>query len=402
MSNYELEIRIAQSNLEAIEQSLRKLKYDVSGFATKEARLADLERDVTFATEDYSSVQDRYNMAKNKSLVVGSSIRQTLIGQPSYEAEPNKAILLLALAAFGSLALCVISLLLVEYLDFSIKAPARLERLTGLKSIGSLNQVKTSEFNLKLAFLDKNPNKESGIFVHFLRKLRFEIESSKSKVFLITSTQVGSGKSFMIICLSYTLSLVNKKVLIIDTNFRHNSLTRLLLPKNGSMKLLERGTFVESEKLKEDNDPVEKETRNSTKSSSFRFDENEEETGPKSKNGTAQEKSIIQKTEFNGVDIIGNIGGLDSPSEILAGRNFREVINNFVSQYDYILMEGSSLNEFSDSKELIEYADKVIPVFAAETVLSNLDRESIQYLKSIKNKMLGAVLNRVQMKDLSF
>lgn len=393
-NSYELDIKIAIANLEAIEQSLRKLKYDVSGFATKEARLADLERDIKFATEDYASVQDRYNVAKNKALVVGSSIRQTLVGQPSYEPEPTKAILLLALAGFGSFALCVVVLLMVEYLDFSIKIPSRLERLTGLKSIGSLNLVKTNNFNLRLAFLDKHPNKESGTIVHFLRKLRFEIESSKSKVFLITSTQTGTGKSFMIICLAYTLSLINKKVLIIDTNFRHNSLTRLLLPKGGSIRLLERGTFVENEKIREESEANHK----TSGRSSFNFDESSGINEPKrEENG----KSIIHKTEFNGVDIIGNIGGHDSPSEILAGRNFREVINSFVTQYDYVLMEGSSLNEFSDSKELIEYADKVIPVFSAETVLSDLDRESIQYLKTTKNKMLGAVLNRVQMKDLS-
>lgn len=393
-NSYELDIKIALANLEVIEQSLRKLKYDVSGFATKEARLADLERDVKFATEDYASVQDRYNVAKNKALVVGSSIRQTLVGQPSYEPEPTKAILLLALAGFGSFALCVVVLLMIEYLDFSIKVPSRLERLTGLKSIGSLNLVKTNSFNLKLAFLDKQPSKESGTIVHFLRKLRFEIESSKSKVFLITSTQTGSGKSFMIICLAYTLSLINKKVLIIDTNFRHNSLTRLLLPKGGSIKLLERGAFVENEKIREESEV----NRNTSEKSSFNFDESSSASEPKREDNG---KSIVHKTEFNGVDIIGNIGGHDSPSEILAGRNFREVINSFVTQYDYVLMEGSSLNEFSDSKELIEYADKVIPVFAAETVISDLDRESIQYLKTIKNKMLGAVLNRVQMKDLS-
>lgn len=101
------------------------------------------------------------------------------------------------------------------------------------------------------------------------------------------------------------------------------------------------------------------------------------------------------------MDIIGNIGGKDSPSEILAGRDFKEVIDNLSSQYDYILMEGPSLNEYSDTKELIEYVDRVITVFGAERTLSHLDRESIQYLKSIRDKLLGSVLNRVQLKDLT-
>ncbi|MBK8292827.1 MAG: hypothetical protein IPK96_19710 [Flammeovirgaceae bacterium] len=72
-----------------------------------------------------------------------------------------------------------------------------------------------------------------------------------------------------------------------------------------------------------------------------------------------------------------------------------------MTKYDYILMEGPSLNEYSDTKELIDYVDKVITVFGAETTLNNLDKESIQFLKSIRGKFLGALLNRVQLKDLS-
>jgi polysaccharide biosynthesis transport protein len=397
----ELELKISQSNLNTIEQTLRKMKYDVSGFATKEATLADLERNVQFASEDYSSVQDKFNTAKNKALVIGSSIRQTLQGQPSYEAEPSKALLLMALAGIGSFALCVMVLVVIEYLDFSIRILSRLERLTGLKALGSVNFIQSKGFNLRNIFLDKKLDKESEIFVHFLRKLRYEIQSSKSKVFLVTSTQVGAGKSFMIICLSYTLSLINKKVLIIDTNFRHNSLTKLLLANNERVKLLEKSPFGDEEKLNEDNVVNRKNRTNG-----FNFNEKtkteEPDTKESNSSGPPQDaKSIIHSTEFSGVDIIGNVGGKDSPSEILAGRDFNEVINNLVEQYDYIFMEGPSLNEYSDTKELIDFADKVITVFGAEAVLNNHDKQSVQYLKSVKGKLLGTVLNRVQFKDLT-
>jgi Mrp family chromosome partitioning ATPase len=290
-------------------------------------------------------------------------------------------------------------------MDFSIRLASRLERITGLKNIGSVNMIKTAGFNLIKTFSNKNVDKESEIFIHFLRKLRYEVQTSKSKVFLITSTQVKVGKSFIIICLSYTLSLINKKVLIIDTNFRHNSLTKMLLPKIDHSKLLKKGV---EEKLTEI-DPKEPGSREPD--NGHEYEANKDSQKDYTRNGSngsshgpddksSDQRSIIYRTEFQGVDIIGNMGGFDSPSEILAGRDFKEVINNLTSHYDYILMEGSSLNEYSDSKELIEYVDKVITVFGAETVLNFLDKESIQYLKSVKGKMLGTVLNKVQMKDL--
>jgi succinoglycan biosynthesis transport protein ExoP len=427
---YNVDLKIARSDLETIEGSLRRLKYDVSGFATKEAKLADLEREVTFASEDYTNVQNKYNDAKNEALVIGSAIRQTLKGQPSYEAEPSKAILMMALAGAGSFVLCISLIIGVEYFDFSIRVASRLERLTGIKNIGSINLVKTKDFDLQKVFNNKNVDKEADRFVHFLRKLRYEVQTSQSKVFLITSTQVNVGKSFIIICLSYTLSLINKKVLIIDTNFRHNSLTKLLLERKADIKLLEKSSFGEKEKVREESETTtnahgraEKNERTSNEQSEpneytnsngkhagndksnngFEFDEDAKANGNgfNDADGDGDHKSIIHHTEFNGVHIIGNIGGHDSPSEILAGRNFKNVIAKLSSSYDYILMEGPSINEYSDTKELVEFSDKVIPIFSADRVLNQLDQESVKYLKSIKGKLLGSVLNKVQLKDLS-
>ena len=45
------------------------------------------------------------------------------------------------------------------------------------------------------------------------------IENSGAKSFLFISPKEGEGKSFLIVLLAYALSLNNRKVLIIDTNF---------------------------------------------------------------------------------------------------------------------------------------------------------------------------------------
>lgn len=391
---------ISMSNLASIQQSLYKLKYDVSGFASKEAKLADLEREVLFASEEYTSVQDKFNAAKNKALVIGSSIRQILKGQPSYDPEPSKAILFILLAGVGSFAFCVVVILLVEFMDFRIRVAQRLERFTRLRSIGSVNWINRKDFNLERIFGEKNADKESQMFIQFLRKLRYELETSKGKIFLITSTKVNVGKSFIIVCLSYTLSLINKRILIIDTNFRHNSLTHMLLPKSGGVKLIRRGAF-EDINVAGDANPGSK-----TMAGTKEIEENNVHADSKEKHESdldddSLKKSIIYNTGFKGIDIIGNIGGHDSPSEILANRNFKNVIASLSEKYDYIFMEGPSLNEYSDTKELIDYADKIIAVFGAETTISSLDTESIQFLKSAKDKFLGTILNKVEFKDLA-
>jgi Mrp family chromosome partitioning ATPase len=268
--------------------------------------------------------------------------------------------------------------------------------MTGLPNIGSVNFLKEKDFNLREVFNDRNSNKEYEMFSHFLRKLRYEIQNADGKVFLITSSQVKTGKSFLIVSLSYALSLVHAKVLIIDTNFRHNSLTKALLPRIDSRRLLKKGIGDD-----DDDDDLMLEENNA-------FNDDNDDEMPRNvpvKTASGEKditRNLINRTKFPGVDIIGNVGANDSPSEIMAGRDFKEMIKNLSGRYDCILMEGPALNDYSDSKELIGYADKVIPVFAANESLNHHDRDSVKYFKSINGKLMGTVLNKVQFKHLSY
>ena len=81
-----------------------------------------------------------------------------------------------------------------------------LEKSTGLPTIGSINLLKVKDFNLREVFNDRSSNKEYEMFFVFLRKLRYEVQNSNGRL-LITSTQVKTGKSFLIVSLSYALSL---------------------------------------------------------------------------------------------------------------------------------------------------------------------------------------------------
>lgn len=384
-----VKVQIAQTNLANMEESIKRLRSQVSGYSTKQTSTTDLERDVNLALAEYTSAQEKYTEGKNKSAVIGSSIRQILEGQPSYEPEPTDTPLWLGMIGAGSFIVSLLGVLLVNIVDRSIRISSRLEKMTGLKNIGSVNILKSKDFNMREIFNDRSTNKEYETFSHFLRKLRYEIQSAEGKVFLITSTQVKSGKTFLIISLSYALSLISKRVLIIDTNFRHNSLTKALLPsgRGGEKKLLRKALLFQEEEdelFLEENIP-----RNPVSMD----DDDELELQPR-------RNSIVNRTRFNGVDIIGNVGGRESPSEIMAGRDFKDMIKKLSARYDYVLMEGPSLNEYSDSKELIDYADKVISIFRADTSLTSMDRESIKYLKSINGRLMGTVLNNVQLKNL--
>ena len=197
------------------------------------------------------------------------------------------------------------------------------------------------------------------------------------KVLLFTSPKKRDGKTFVMFSLAYVLSLLDKRVLILDTNFKNNSLSQILGRGQSDLKVLD----TKKHKLLVSS----------------------QETDKKMEAEFEHENSydLINPTKYKNIYIVGNSGGgSESPAEILSGRDFTNLVSILADSFDYVLMEGASLNDYSDTKELVRYADKVVAVFSAETSIRQLDREAIQYFKSLGKKFGGCVLNRVDTKDL--
>ncbi|TAE59691.1 MAG: hypothetical protein EAZ89_02285 [Bacteroidetes bacterium] len=100
------------------------------------------------------------------------------------------------------------------------------------------------------------------------------------------------------------------------------------------------------------------------------------------------------------MDVIGCEGGNLSPAEVFRPQEMEELINDLSRTYDYILIEGPELNQYADSRELERYVERVLPIFSSMDSISETDRESIAWLKSLGDKLCGSVLNQVDIRNL--
>lgn len=379
LNNYELQMSIAKSNLVSINNTLSRLRSQISSHNTKESSLEALTQEVEMATKNYNAALDDYNEYKNKSLVIGSSLRILKKGQPAIQPEPQYAMLITALAGVSSFALCVVFIMLAEFIDYRIKTSDNFRKMTRMKLAGPVNKITTRNLKLSDIFNENNRNKDLIVFKQLLRKVRFELEGSGARTVLVTSTKIGEGKTFLILCLAYSLSMIKKKVLIIDTNFKNNGLTKQLLVKPNFQKLLDSGN---------------------KKGRKYLLNNNNGEALPEDDPSSDFTKNIVFPTGHKNIDVIGSHSSTNSPMEILAGKDFKKMLKTFEQHYDYVLMEGASLNEFPDTKELVKYVDVVLPIFSAESTIKQADKESIQYLKSLNGRLAGAILNKVEDENL--
>ncbi|MBT1707424.1 AAA family ATPase [Fulvivirgaceae bacterium PWU5] len=371
-AEYETSLEVSEASLASLTSKLNALRYNVSGLTSKEAILADIQREIDVATQEYREAQEKYNLAQNTANV-GNPLRVILRGLPPAEHEPSKTIVVTLLAGVASFFLCAFTIIFLEFVDTRVKSPFYFQKSVNMSLAGTLNVIKG---NTDFAFLfDKNITDNNLLtFKQLIRKLRFEIERQNAKVILVTSMKQGEGKTFTILGLAFSLSLIQKKVLIIDTNFKNTALTKLLVKSKFKKLKGANGVTTEGE------------------ANQLLSHEPEDDF--------SKERDFISHTKYKNIHVIGSRVDNDSPSEILSGRDFLGMLTELKMVYDYIFLEGAAMNDFPDTKELIGYADKVVAVFSAESVVKQLDKESIGYLNQFNGKVVGAVLNRVEVKDL--
>lgn len=382
----QIELEMAQARLSSINNELSELERKAYGFSENEGEIAGLESDIEVAREEYLQVLDKYNTARNASLSVANRLEQIEVGEPAYEPETSRRILMIAVAGAASFSLCIVLIFFLEFVNMKVDSPSKFKTHVRLPLLGTLNKVNLSGFDLKAIFSgqDKDENRET--YKQLLRKVRYEVENKKAHSILVTSNKPGEGKTFTIISLSYALSLLGKRVLIIDTNFKNNTLTKLFLPKRQAEKYLEestamRGADMEQKLLAGGSSESEGEQAESTK--------------------TADHNGLITPTRLQGIDLIASKGGNLSPAEIFMSKDFQELLKELEKEYDYIMLEGPAMNQFADTKELVNFVDKVITIFSAESVLDQTDRETINYLKNLDGKLIGTILNKVEPYNLN-
>src|SRR5690606_25453813 len=106
----EIEYKVEASNLSLTESKNRNWKYMATGFASKEAALEAIQKEIDLASQEYLDAVNKFNEGKNRQLT-SSSLRQVLVASPSLYPESSKRYLIIGLAAFSSLAICLFAII---------------------------------------------------------------------------------------------------------------------------------------------------------------------------------------------------------------------------------------------------------------------------------------------------
>lgn len=335
---------LAENGIDVLNAEIATLNRRLDVLVPNEAVIEAYQKDIDIVSREYIELLAKYNEASMES---NSSIhmRQAEIAMPGTQ-QPSKKMLLVILSGIISFVFCVVVLFVLFMLDRSIQDAKTLANATGTPVLGYLNLVKGDMLDFGRLW-EANVDNSAHLFKELVRSIRFELENDLAagqKVVGITSLQPLEGKTFLTISLAYAFNHINQRVLIIDGNFQHPSISGIV-------------------------------------------------NSPRSLEAVLKHQAPLTSSSM--LDVISNKGGDVSLMELADHQTIAQTIASLKDNYDLILIETSSLNTRNVAKEWLLFADKVVAVFEAGHSIHGSMHEDVAYLRSMGQKFSGWVLNKV-------
>jgi len=177
------------------------------------------------------------------------------------------------------------------------------------------------------------------------------------KTLLISSGMARDGKTSVAVNLATTFVATDKKVLLIDANFRQPNL-HLLFPKVEVKESAEHFDFGLSSVLMHQCTPAE----------------------------------AVRPSGIEDLDII-ECGPLPAnPAELLGSTRMEELLAKQCKDYDYIIIDGPPVLLVSDAKVLAGFVDATLLVFNAAATSRGAAQRTIRELKDVNARIVGCVL----------
>lgn len=186
------------------------------------------------------------------------------------------------------------------------------------------------------------------------RVLRTNLEflsKEKCNVMMLTSFNKGSGKSFMSVNIALSLAIKEKKVLLIDADMRHGSLSRWV--KNPNLGL---SAYL---------------------------------------NGMGEIDDLLVKSVGGniGMDVLP-IGGMPpNPAELIGNGKFQVLIEDMRSKYDYIFIDCPPIDIVAETQIVANYVDRTLFVIRAGLLERNMLDQLTAIYSEKRFKNLSLILN---------
>jgi capsular exopolysaccharide synthesis family protein len=332
-----------------LDKQIRDIEAQLRTLPVTQRRLVNLQRNYTFS-------ENMYNFLQQKKAEAGISKASTtsdiiVVNPPRLGGGPITPKIVQNYLVFGLSGLVIpfIFFVLIEVSNNKIQSKEDIEKITAIPFIGGIGHNPGTG---NLAVFEKPKSAIAESFRALRSNLNYFTEGKDKKVFMVTSSISGEGKSFTTINLATVFAMANKRTIIIGADLRKPKLF-----------------------------------------SDFGLQNEKGLSGYLS--GLVRYEEIIQTTPIPNLDIIAGGPVPPNPSELLLNERMDSLIGSLKAKYDFIFIDTPPLALITDGMVLAKYADHTVFIVRQNYTPRDILKGADDLYTSQKITKLSIVLNDV-------
>jgi capsular exopolysaccharide synthesis family protein len=377
----EATIQALLPKVSALNKIVDEYSQELEKIPERSLKLARLERSARLDEKITLMMKEKYEESRITEVGQLGNVRIIDPAKPDYAPIKPKKKMNIILGIIMGLGLGIGVTFVVEYFDNSVRSVEDIEK-SGIPILGSIPVIKIEE--TKRRRFGRNGKHHSSnklntheaktiagrLITHFApkspiseayRSLRTSIQYAKAdaqlKTIVVTSPGPQEGKSTTVANLAITIAQMGTKTLLVDTDLRR--------PVLHSIFNLSRSKGISNYLV-----------------------------------GKSGLEDVIFKTDIDNLYLMPCGTLPPNPSELLGSKAMKECINELRNQFDIILFDSPPIMAVTDAAVLSSAVDGVILVVKAGQTDRNAVIRSYEILKNIPNRILGALLNVVNIEGV--
>ena len=352
LNNLETQIKETESEIEKLQGELADT-FSAEQIKDKQEQITSLESKLSSMENNYGLLLSNTQQGALNTLTIIESAEL-----PTNPIGPMKGLTIL-LAAVVGFALAAGEAYLLEYLDDSLKSPDAVMRLFSASIIGHVFEQgdgKNEEDQLYNADDLDHPIAEA------FRSLRTNIEISQVdrplKTILVSSADIGDGKTSVAANLALSMAQREKKVVLIDADLRKPKIHEFfeLTNDRGLVDLI---------------------------------------------SGRAAIGDVLQFKNDRKVAVLTTGNTPPNPAELLSSKKMEQLLCQLQETTDVVIIDGPPFI-VADAMILASRVDGVLMVVRPGHTRESLAKAAIEHIRLVGAKVVGVVLNRIPLRGADY
>ena len=353
-----------QSRLGSLDKTIADMRLETEKYPKLEAEQSRLSATVGTMQRTFDNLQSEYQLARIAESVDGGRVQSideaTL---PTFAVSPNRKRAITYSALVGLLLGFALAFAL-DRLDDSVKSPDELRDQLELPMLGLIPAIRAERGSRRAAdstagrlITHADPRSPVAEAYRSMRtNLAFARAQQSPQAIVVASPGPADGKSTTVANLAITFAQQGQRTLLMDADLR-----RAVLDKAFDVARSPGLTEVII--------------------------------------GEAALGDVIHETGVPNLSIVASGRFPPNPAELLGSTKMQEILHEAKARFDVVLLDSPPLLAVTDAAVLSTMVDGVVLVIRTERTKRDAVRRALGHIRSVRGRLLGAVLNDVDMRS---